>query len=248
MRPGFVWSYVALVALPYALYVALVGGDFMTMGRFFVPVLPLLALFVQEGLRELFDRPHSAADAWSPLRFGCVTVPLVALLIVNSVGLFRENQKQSYRRWGLDTIAYLKKFADDRIKVGTWMRRNLPAETYLAVGGAGAIVYASRLKALDTFGLNDKWIAHNTPRAGDRPGHTKFAPEHYILKERPDLMCHQAKHQDWPYKPPGGRDAYWRSRGYGWVCIGPPGLRPAYYCCLKRLGRDLGPFPAEEGS
>jgi hypothetical protein len=213
-----------------------------------VPVTPLLALLAQEGLREIVERwPRRAPDTTRPLRLGITAAILVALLATNSVALYRVNQKLAYHRWGLDTIAYLKKFADDRILVGTWMRRNLPKDTYLAVGGAGAIVYASRLRSLDTFGLNDLWIAHNTPRAGDRPGHTKSAPEHYILKQRPDLMCHQAKHQDWPYRsnPP---DPYWRSRGYGWVCIAPPGLRPSHYCCLKRLDRELGPFPAEEGS
>lgn len=247
MRPSFVWSYVALVILSYGAYVVLVGGDFMTMGRFFLPVLPLIYFFAQEGLRELIDRGPRAPDRWSPPRLGVTAVVVVTLLVANSVLLHRENQKLAYHRWGLDTIAYLKKFADDRIKVGTWMRRNLPKDTTLAVGGAGAIVYSSRFKALDTFGLNDEWIAHNTPRRGHRPGHTKFAPEHYILGKRPDLMCHQAKHQDWPHNPGPGGDRYWRSRGYDWVCIEPGNMRPRYYCCLKRLDRDLGPFVAKEG-
>lgn len=172
---------------------------------------------------------------------------LTGLLVANSVGRYGDNQKLAYYRWGLDTIAYLRKFADDRILIGRWMRRNLPRDTFLAVGGAGAIVYASRLRSLDTFGLNDLWIAHNMPRTGDRPGHTKSAPEHYILQQKPDLMCHQAKHQDWPYRPPAHEAQYWRSRGYGWVCIAPEGLRPSHYCCLKRLSRDLGPWPAETG-
>jgi hypothetical protein len=246
-RPLFLWSYLALVGLTYVAYVVYVGGDFMAMGRFFVPITPIMALLVQESLRELVERwpRRPSPDSWRPLRFAIVAAGLAALLVVNSVARFRDNQKLTYYRWGLDTIAYLGKFADDRIKVGTWMRRHLPKDTFLAVGGAGAIVYASRLRALDTFGLNDAWIAHNLPRTGDRPGHTKSAPEHYILQQKPDLMCHQAKHQDWPYRPGGGKDPYWRARGYQWVCIDPQGLRPSYYCCLKRMERDLGPWPPE---
>ena len=243
MRPLFFWSYLGLVGLTYAAYVVAVGGDFMAMGRFFVPITPILAILAQEALRELSERfGQQAPDSFRPLRFGPVAALLTGLLVFNSVGRHADNQKLSYRRWGLDTVAYLKKFADDRIKVGTWMRRNLPRDTTLAVGGAGAIVYASRLWSLDTFGLNDLWIAHETPRTGDRPGHTKSAPEHYILKKKPDLLCHQAKHQDWPYRPPGGTDRYWRARGYHWVCITPEGLRPSHYCCLKRMDRDLGAF------
>jgi len=243
VRPAFFWSYLTLVGVVYAAYVVYVGGDFMAMGRFCVPVLPIVALLLQESLREGVERWGGAPRGWHPLRFGVVLAVLVALLSINSLHRYRDNQKPTYYRWGLDTIAYLRTFADDRIKVGRWMRRHLPRDTYLAVGGAGAIVYASRLRALDTFGLNDAWIAHSLGRTGDRPGHTKSAPEHYILQQKPDLMCHQARHQDWPHTAP---DPYWRSRGYGWVCIAPDGLRPSNYCCLKRLDRELGPWPAEK--
>ena len=260
VRPAFVWSYVLLLVCTYMAYVVSVGGDFMAFSRFLVPVLPLIVFWVQEALRETVERPRRAPDLWRPARAVTVGVILIGLLVFNSVGLFRQNQKLNYYRWGLDTIAYLKKFADDRILIGTWMRHNLPRDTYLAVGGAGAIVYASRLKALDTFGLNDSWIAHNTPRRGDRPGHTKSAPHHYIFdKERPDLLCHEAKHQDWVWRPDPAEQESRRSLGYEWVCINPSGLspsqrppelppdyrlRPSHYCCLKRLDRDLGPWKA----
>ncbi len=255
-RPRFVWSYLALIALPFTGYVVLVGGDFMAMGRFLVPVLPLACFFAQEALRELAlgnlrfrAAPSAPPDAWRPLRFAVVALLLLPLASWNSVLAYRESRKLSYRRWGLDTVAYLDRFAADRITIGRWLRRNLPRTTYLAVGGAGAIVYASQMRALDTFGLNDLFIAHQAPASGDRPGHTKSAPEDYILRQRPDLMCHQAKHQGAPYRPPPWEEAHWRQRGYRWVCLDPPGLDPAYYCCLKRLDRDLGPlFPAEVGS
>lgn len=250
MRPAFVWSYVALLVLPYTGYVIWVGGDFMTMGRFFAPLLPLIAFFAQEAMRETLERPRRTRegglrrpDSWRWSRF----VPLVVALLVagsyNSVRVHAINEKLAYYRWGLDPVAYLDKFASDRIKIGKWMRRNLPNNTYLSVGGAGAIVYASRFRALDSFGLNDLWIAHEAPRHGNRPGHSKSAPLSYILKQKPDLMCHRAHHQDYPYRPPPGEKRYWRDLGYHWVCLDPPGLRPRFYCCLKRIDRELGPFP-----
>ena len=259
VRPRFFWSYLLLIALTFVTYVVRVGGDFMAMGRFFVPVLPLLALLVAEALRESCERPRSlpagtgpraprAPDAWRLSRWLPATVLLVGLAVWNSAGLYRENQQLAYRRWGLDTIAYLDRFAADRVLIGRWMREHFPPETTLAVGGAGALVYASRLRALDTFGLNDRYIAHETPATGDRPGHTKSAPDDYLRRQHPDLMCHQAHHQDFPYRPSPAEEQQWRARGYHWVCLGPPGLRPAYYCCLKRLDRALGPFPAEVGS
>lgn len=249
VRPRFFWSYLALLTVPFLGYVVAVGGDFMAMGRFFVPVLPVIALFAAEALRETFERPRLIApDSWRLSRWLPATTLLVSLALWNSVGLHRESAKPAYRRWGLDTMAYLDRFAADRVVIGRWMREHLPPNTYLAVGGAGAIVYASRLKALDTFGLNDRYIAHHTPPVGDCPGHTKSAPEDYLRRERPDLMCHQAHHQDVPYRPSPAEEQQWRSRGYHWVCLAPPGLRPAYYCCLKRLDRALGPFGIEVGS
>ena len=255
LRPAFVWTYVALVTLPFVAYVVLVGGDFMAMGRFFVPVLPFLAFFTAEGLRDLVERPRREVELWRPVRALVASGLLLGLLTYNSVGLYQKNARLSYHRWGLDTIAYLDKFAADRILIGRWLRENLPPDTYLAVGGAGAIVYASGLKSLDTFGLNDRWIAHHTPPVGNRPGHTKTAPESYLMRERPDLMCHQAKHNNWPYRPAAAEEMRWRRLGYHWVCIPPPGpgariegLHPSFYCCLKRMDRALGPWPQEVGS
>lgn len=253
-RPIFLWSYLALIFFTYCAYVTLVGGDFMALGRFFAPLLPLLAFFTQEGLRDFtwwFKRTAAVVkppDFWRPIFATLVMLALLGGAAFNSYALYEANQELAYKRWGLDTVAYLKRFADDRILVGNWLRANLPADTYLAVGGAGAIVYASRLRSLDTFGLNDAWIAHHTPAVGDRPGHTKFAPESYLLQKQPDLMCHMAHHQDVPFTPSPSEQQYWRERGYQWVCLNPPGLRPAYYCCLKKLNRSLGPFPAELGS
>lgn len=247
LRPAFVWSYLAMVIVTFVAYVCWVGGDFMANGRFFVPVLPLLLFVGQEALREAFERPRGAraADSWRLSRFAPVLALLLVGGVLNAVWVHRINAKLSYRRWGLDTVAYLRKFADDRVAVGRWLRKRVPPDTYLAVGGAGAIVYASRLKALDTFGLNDAWIAHNVRNHGGRPGHSKSAPDHYIFSQKPDLMCHRARHQDWPYRPSAGEAAMWRARGYRWVCIDPRGLRPRYYCCLKRLDKDLGVWPAE---
>lgn len=240
VTPAFVWTYVAVIMLCYTSYIVWVGGDFMTMGRFFVPILPLLAFLAQEVLREVVERfPRREPQTWRPIRMIPVAFILIGLLIWNSTLLYKANQKQNYYRWGLDTIAYLKKFADDRILIGTWMRQIFPKDTYISVGGAGAIVYASRFKALDSFGLNNEWIAHKAPRGGDRPGHGKFAPESYVLEQKPDLICHIGKHQDYQYRPSHGEEKLWQSRGYKWVCLTPPGLRPSNYCCLKRIDRKF---------
>jgi hypothetical protein len=246
IRPIFVWSYIGLVVPVFMAYVCLVGGDFMAMGRFFAPVVPLIIFAAQEGLRETFERPRRAPQDYRLWRFALVALVLLAVSAVNARYLHRINNKMTWHRWGQDTVGYLRKFADDRIKVGRWLRRSVPKNTYVAVGGAGAIVYASRLKALDTYGLNDSWVAHNGPRVGDRPGHSKLAPWWYIQKQKPDLICLGARHQDWPHRPSPGERASLRRQGLHWVCIDPPGLAPRYYCCRKRRDRDLNVWPKDK--
>lgn len=253
LSPGLVWSYLALVFGTYVAYVTYVGGDFMAMGRFFVPVMPLVAFFAQEGLREAVgafpylrrrgfgtSRPPRACPLRTRLAFGLGLLVVLAGAL-NSVHLHRINQEMPYLRSGMETIAYLHKFAADRLIVGRWMREHLPPDTYYSVGGAGASVYASRLKALDVFGLTNEWVAHNVKAGpGGRPGHAKAAPLSYVLSEKPDLLCHAGHHQDWLFRPSRADASAWRARGYTWVCLSPQGLRPQFYCCLKRLDRDLG--------
>lgn len=241
LRPSFLWSYLALIVFPFGFYVCWVGGDFMANGRFLLPMLPLIVIFGQEAIRE------------STRRLKTYQAPALALLMIaifigaafNARWVHQINTKMSYRRWGLDTVAYLRKFADDRIKVGNWLRKHLPKESYLSVGGAGAIVYASRLKALDSFGLNEAWVAHHMPNTGHRPGHSKHASLSYILKNKPDLMCHHAHHQNGIYRPRASEAAMWRHRGYRWVCVDAPKLRPTHYCCLKRIKADISVWPEE---
>jgi len=206
----------SLLLLPlYLTYVASVGGDFMALHRFLVPVAPHLALLVHDALR---GRP------W--LRFAAPA--LVAIAAANAVRVDRATLASRSAVDGIDSVGYLKKFADDRILIGRWMRENLPADTFVAVGGAGALPYASRLRALDSFGLCDEHIAHHVRSAGDRPGHTKVAPLLYLLRRKPDLICFP--------QYPGLKD-----HGYEKVCMRPPGLDTPY-CCLKRSDRRLGPL------
>lgn len=204
------------VLLPlYALYLASVGGDFMALHRFLVPVAPYLALIVHDclmGRRWL----RVAAPA------------LIALAVSNAARVDRATLGFFGARDGIDSIAYLRKFADDRVIIGRWMRENLPADTYIAVGGAGALPYASGLRTLDSFGLTDSHIAHHVRPAGDRPGHQKIAPLQYLLERKPDLICFP-------------QIAALKQHGYRNVCMRPPGL-DAPYCCLMRGDRKLGPL------
>jgi arabinofuranosyltransferase len=255
----FSWTYwlggtVALGAL-----IVDVGGDFMAMHRFWVPVVPYLALMVQDTLRGLAEIParkwrdHTPARYGAPLVAGLATLLLVGTLGVRShrLGERTRNELTVTRRGyhgqtdNMESVAFMKKFARDRVLIGRWLRERVPEDAWMAVGGAGAIVYASGLRAIDTFGLADEHVAHEVEPRSPRPGHQKLAPMSYILSRRPDIICspHVTRMQDWEYRPRRGERRRWEARGYQYFCATPEGLNPSHYCCLMRVDRDLGLEP-----
>ena len=129
------------------------------------------------------------------------------------------------------------------------MRAELPPDTLITVGAAGAVPYASRLPAMDSYGLIDPEVARqpNTgPRTGKgaRPGHQLFAPASYVRSRDPDLLCHVGMRAK---RPPAERTSHPSfRRGYRWACVEPQPLPSggdsAFYCCRRPRDRVVGPF------
>ncbi|HEY3357063.1 MAG TPA: hypothetical protein VGQ83_27685 [Polyangia bacterium] len=257
-------GYAALIVAPFFVYVAKVGGDFMGLYRFLVPLTPLLALVAQEALRRAAERaaPHAGRPAAA-----LAVAAVVALFAASSFGASLRSLRTIGADRGIDTVGYLKKFADDRALVGKWFATVLRPDDSMTVGGAGAQpYYAGNVPTLDAFGLTNAYIAHWVPAVTDRPGHQKFACNEYVVENRPcpgtkkdappppprprpTVVCHTYRLGEYgPYHPPPGDAAYWRNQGYEWVSARIPGLNPPYYSFLKRLDRELGPFPARTGA
>jgi hypothetical protein len=250
----FLWTLVMPLLAVHGWHVVRFGGDFMAMHRFFVPVIPLLALLLALGARATSDgllTPLRRRLA-PPLRFWSF-VPLSALLIwafaARSTALDRRTLETltvtptgyhgAYDH--MESVAFMRKFARDRALVGRWLRQRVAPHRLMAVGGAGAIVYHSRLRAIDSFGLSDTWIAHHAKPVSHRPGHQKRAPLHYVLRRKPDILCYPGlvRMQNWEYRPPRAERRRWERRGYRYFCATPRGLYPSHYCCLYRLYRGL---------
>jgi arabinofuranosyltransferase len=256
-------GYAALLLIPFGVYVVKVGGDFMGLYRFLVPLLPLCALLSQEALRRTAARvaPRLGPRAGRVLPAAGIGA-LVLLFTLASLEVSVRQRHGTGADRGIDSIGYLKKFADDRALVGKWLGQVAGPDDTLTVGGAGAQPYYARIPTLDAFGLTNAYIAHVVPAASDRPGHQKFACNDFVVlnrpcpgtakgapppppRPRPTILCHTYRIGEYaPYRPPPGDVAYWRNLGYEWVSARIPGLQPPYYSFLKRRDRALGPFPA----
>jgi len=165
----------------YTAYIILVGGDYMTLFRFFVPLLPFVAIV--------------AADVSVSLPFPVFSLFLL-LSILPSLNLERlsDGLPLPQRYWNIRQIAYPRVLFErsqvHRLSLlGKWMNENLPATATVAYDGIGAIGWFSNLKIIDMSGLNDIHIAHlPSPEMGHGvAGHEK-EDLLYVLSRKPDYI------------------------------------------------------------
>lgn len=164
------------IAVPlYVLYVVRVGGDFMH-GRFFVSLMPLLALAAERLLwRWRSTRP---GRSWQ----------LAALLAFTLGGgaFFEGSEARFYvvdeRRYYPLTRMFPPVVDHSNYRTGVLFREL--AETgvrpLLATSGVGMVGYYSRLPLIDRVGLTDVTVAHQPLAQRGRPGHEKFASLEYL--------------------------------------------------------------------
>lgn len=175
-----------LILLPLHLfYVARVGGDFMN-GRFFVVVLPLLAIGGALALDRATQLPGRKA--------------LVALLVgaallgsTRSIDLFDKGM-----RWGIiqeHRVYPVKSWFPPVVKhhhdkMGRRFARLHEAgvPVVLGTGGVGMVGYHSQLELIDMRGLTDRTVARQKLKKRTRPGHEKVAPQHYIRARKVDFL------------------------------------------------------------
>lgn len=161
-----------LLILATAVYALGVGGDAFAGARFFVPVLPLLYLLVQDGLSSFFRR-------WKFFRLlTALGTLLLALYTVVTTG---------------DAIAQQARMAEamsrNRAFLGQMLDALLPPGSLIALNTVGALPYYAQRPTLDLYGLTDVHIARMPLKPGVSldTGHEKGDGD-YVLRRRPDLI------------------------------------------------------------
>ncbi len=227
-----------LLAVAYLVYAISVGGDFMGLHRFIMPVFVLTAIAVTLGLEWLTSLVSRRALV--------AAVPAVALL-----GAFAWTQWRlttaSVRAgaWkpdrGIDTPAFLIVYTEDRAAIGRAMQPCFRADDFSIVGGAGAQPYYGRMRGIDVFGLVSSRIAHEEPRTRARAGHTKFGSNALLASYDPTFVfsCYaiHAKPEPQPRLPCDM--GFWLSRGYEVATMHVPAMRQQgqYYSFFVKKSR-----------
>jgi arabinofuranosyltransferase len=185
------------LAFAYGAYITYVGGDW-SVGRFFVPVLPLFYALVAGGVTIALEwlqsqiRRQSASSAW------IWTASRAGTTLGLAFGLFLTSSLDGEKALFLDPFdARLAGRA--RTEMGLWLRGNVPDDTYIAVDAAGQIPFYSNLRALDLYGLNDLNIAHRSVQdmGHGTPGHEKMDMDYVIFVAQPDYIIIYGTAFDW---------------------------------------------------
>lgn len=254
----------ALLVVPIAVTVAYgwsVGGDFMAYSRFYVVPTALLAALVGWLLA---DASRVLGRVLGPRLAAALALGLALLL---AAGL----ATRTHARWVADMakpagwldgkwegVAAMDRFARVGWAVGEWMHDNLPPDTLISVGAAGAVPYGADLPVVDAYGLVDPQLMslpglRPYQGRGARPGHQIIAPVSYMKARDPDLLCHVGYRGPRPPRERQAQAAF--RRGYVWACIEPPPvadprapggwLDVGVYCCRRPVDRVVGPLGSD---
>jgi hypothetical protein len=233
---------IALISAVYIPYTISVGGDFMGLHRFIMPLFVLAAIAVSLGLEWIVRR--------FPEHIRNYVAAGTALVLVGVYGGSQAQLTLKSVEWGnfkadhgvIDTPAFLIVYTEDRGKIGKAMASCFAPGDFSIVGGAGAQPYYGRMRAIDVFGLVSARIAHEEPRIRARAGHTKFASDRLLAQYDPTFVfsCY-AIHAT---PTPGGLNcnpSFWLARGYEQVTMKIPGLRQSgeYYTFLAKKARNF---------
>ncbi|KPJ62040.1 MAG: hypothetical protein AMJ42_00310, partial [Deltaproteobacteria bacterium DG_8] len=171
--------YLLMLTISFSVYIVYIGGDFMKMFRFFVPILPLMAILVQEGIislnqwfSRLINRPFVKISV-----IACCSFIFIISLTMEFTATLKGRKHPPRGR---------KQVARGGIARGKWLRQHASPDETVAALAIGAISYYSELNTIDRFGITDIHIANTKmPHVGKGvPGHEKHNLS-YILSRKP---------------------------------------------------------------
>ena len=165
-----------LITVVYLGYAVSVGGDFMGLHRFIMPLFVLAALAVTLGV----DRVVGLAGPGRIAAFAAIALGVTVLtaFAIDQQRLTTTSLRDRRADDGIDTPGYLALYAHDRLLIGERLRPCLRADDFAIYGGVGALPWTAHLRGVDVFGLVSDQVGHLVARTRDRPGHNKWGARH----------------------------------------------------------------------
>jgi len=190
-------SYLLLTVVVYGAYIGYVGGDW-SVGRFFVPLMPLYYALLAGGLVVAGEWLADRVRACRPIPLWATAASAALVIVALVIGFWAASSLGGEKALFLDRFdARLAGRA--RTAMGKWLYEHRDRDTYIAVDAAGQIPFYSDLKTLDLYGLNDLAIAHRqVENMGEgTPGHEKMDMDYVLFVAQPDYIIIYGTAFDW---------------------------------------------------
>jgi arabinofuranosyltransferase len=168
------------LALAYTAYIVAVGGDHFRGQRFFVPILPLVAILMADGVATIY-----AAIRRSRRLPGFILHPAACiLLMLLAVAALARTAPIDATMRGLDESVWIWR------EIGWWMADHTPPDASLAAAGAGAPAFYGQRETIDLYGLTEKHIGRlEVATMGEGvAGHEKRDPAYVLGVRRPTYI------------------------------------------------------------
>jgi arabinofuranosyltransferase len=172
-------GYLLLLAGAYSAYIVAVGGDHFPGDRFFVPLVPWLALLLSDGMAWVYARTQRQRYL---ARLAPAALAVVLLLYAGNA-LYRDSDFNSIIKGDDESLGIWR-------ELGWWLHdHGAPGES-MAASGAGAVAYYSDRETIDLLGLNDKHIARvqSADIGAGTAGHEKRDPVYVLDVRRPTYI------------------------------------------------------------
>ena len=154
------------------------SGDWMAFGRFFLPILPIVACLSFALLANLTSAGEKKKTK------GIFYAAAAALLVVYAGANIYQTQNALRSR---DVYPYFVLNASHLKELGSRLRESFPEQTRLALRRQGAVPYYSRMGSIDLLGLTDREISGILAQDEDSVTKTGLVIE-TVLREKPDLI------------------------------------------------------------
>ncbi len=187
------WIGLVLTVLFYLAAIVWVGGDHFTLGRFLVPVTPLLLILLAHGMRLARDainriNPAMAAARLRPATWVFSTLLLLLTILLGMVfhneGLIFAGQAKQAKQW---------------CAIGNYFAKHYPKDTAIAMIPIGAVGYCSKMPIVDLVGLVEPTIAHApTDLTRSMAGHGRYDSMYVLEKKKPPLVFAVLDFAPWP--------------------------------------------------
>jgi arabinofuranosyltransferase len=172
-------GYLLLLIGAYSAYIVAVGGDHFPGDRFFVPLVPWLALLLAASMAWVYARAQRRPSA---ARLAPAALALVLLLYTGNA-LDRGSDFNSIIKGNDESLGIWR-------ELGWWLHDHGAADESMAASGAGAVAYYSDHETIDLLGLNDKHIARiqSADIGAGTAGHEKRDPVYVLDVRRPTYI------------------------------------------------------------